>query len=329
MNRGLIYLQSDFWSKLSSDNSLEGIRACLNVYDALCCSNIYTDIDVDQLKSDRFLLQISKNVFGGKGGDVKFFRPGQLPIEPIDQTTEQLCAIHFHECDNIMADGIGIKYGTLVINSFMALRQSKLFKGDGFVLNRHEKYEKKYSQFAPIISIPSNSMIIIDPYILSDPLNIDNSLIPWIDSALPKQKQSIKYNLSIVSIVKKEEKQLYHDDLKKLYNRIEKKILEIRPMLDLELEILTIGHGEDFHGRFIITNNILIYLIDGLDLFDNNGTSKKNATFNMVIPHLYGNSRTDLSTYYRWISIAKHRIKNKSDATYCGNVANRLFDIVD
>ncbi len=330
-----IYLQSEFWSQISSDSSVEGIRACLNVYDALQDANISTDINVEQLKTsltdskhfpfDRILFQLFKDRFAGKRGSLDF----EYAIEPINDSVDQLCAIHLHELDNATSFEIEEKWGILLFNSSQIVKKKELFKGSGVMLQKGILYRERFGKFAPIIKVPCNSMIIIDPYIFANPRNIENSFVSWLDCVLPNCDLSVEFHLSILSMINDEKgNQLFGEGIKLIYEKICKIIKDLRKGLRFVLTIFSIGKGEDFHNRIIITNNVLIQAPDGLDIFKPNGEAKRNAVLGLVIPRLFGDDRLDMSQYLNWIEIVKRRCQNASDATYYGSRENRLFDLV-
>lgn len=333
--RSHIYLQSDFWTQISSDSSVEGIRACMNVYDALQDANISTDINVEQLKTsltdskhfpfDRILFQLFKDRFAGKGGSIDF----EYAIEPINDSIDQLCAIHLHDLDNATSSKIEEKWGILLFNSSQIVKKKELFKGSGVMLQKGILYRERFGKFAPIIKIPCNSMIIIDPYILANPHNIENSFVSWLDCVLPNCNLSVDFHLSILSMINDEKgNQLYGEGVKYIYEKIYKIIKGLRKGLRFALTIYSIGKGEDFHSRNILTNNVLIQAPDGLDVYKPNGEAKRNAVFGLVIPRLYGDERLDMTQYMKWIKIVKRRCMNASDTTYYGSRENRLFDLV-
>lgn len=333
--RSHIYLQSDFWSQISSDSSVEGIRACMNVYDALQDANISTDISVEQLKNnlangerfpfDRFLFQLFKDRFAGKGGSLDF----EFAIEPINESIDQLCAIHLHEVESVTSSVIEKKWGILLFNSSQIIKKSELFKGSGVMLQKGVIYKERSGKFAPIIRVPCNSMIIIDPYIFADPRNIENSFVSWLDCVLPASDLSVEFHLTILSMIKDEKGcQLYGDGIKSVHDKISQIIKILRQGLRCALTIISIGKGEGFHSRYIITNNVLIQAPDGLDIYKPNGEVIRNAVLDLIIPRLYGDDRKDMTKYLTWIKLVKDRCMRASDVTYYGPKENRLFDLV-
>ena len=51
-----IFFQSGFWRSINTDTTREGIRAMLNVSDALSNSHVVTDASEDLIKKDPFLM---------------------------------------------------------------------------------------------------------------------------------------------------------------------------------------------------------------------------------------------------------------------------------
>lgn len=332
----VIYMQNGFWEKLSSDTSREGIRSMLNVSDALSNSDVITDVTEESLHNDIFLMAMIKqgNYQRCDSSYINKKVNGLCSSSPI----EDLCATYMLDEKKVECDYVEKKYGVVVICSSSLPRKRFLFDGDGFSLNKKKKYPSKYMSFKEKLQQPSNSMIVIDPYLLKakdvDRANntivfpgINNNLEPLLNSILP-QKLEIDYQLTIISSLDNP------DDIKNAYEEIEKCLKRKREYLTVRLSLIYTATGyfywtESFHSRHILTNSFVVDSEDGLDLFNAKGyLTKNNPTISIVFPQLFGNSRQDVTKYNNWVRSVKKYVKDCPEKFWYGTKENRLFDLV-
>lgn len=324
MKANVIYLQSGFWKRLREDTSIAGIQCLMNVYKAISEASLRTDIEDEVLDSDPFLKILCKNYISNKL-DIDFFK--KITIDKPDENAEDLSAVYLIEEDGSTCERLGSQFGVVAINSQDAPRKEYLFKGDGFLLKKNtECYEDRYLQFKSRIHYPCNSMILIDPYLLSNKQNIQNNLYYLLDAILPDKKLKVVFQMAIFSMLGNNNTDAINGE--KYYADIANIIRATRKGLDFNLTLFSIGKAEEFHSRIIATNNVLFKAEDGFDVFKDNGQASKNATFDIVMPRLFGNSRQDTTNYMRWIKIAKQRSARQSETQYWGIRENRLYDLV-
>lgn len=168
-------------------------------------------------------------------------------------------------------------------------------------------------------------MILIDPYLLSNKQNIQNNLYYLLDAILPDKKLKVVFQMAIFSMLGNNNTDAVNGE--KYYADIVNVIRATRKGLDFNLTLFAIGKAEEFHSRIIVTNNVLFKAEDGFDVFKDNGQASKNATFDIVVPRLFGNSRQDTTNYIRWIKIAKQRSFRQSETQFWGSRENRLFEL--
>lgn len=324
MKTKVIYLQSGFWKQLQVDTSISGLQCLMNVYEAISVANLRTDIEDEVWDMDPFLKILWKKYLSNQS-DVELYE--NISIDRPDGNIEDLSAIYLTSSDTQACNELGVKFGILAINNTELPRKENFFKGDGFLLIKNKVcYQDRYLQFTPQIHYPCNSMILIDPYILSDKHNIERNLYYLLNAILPHKKQQVVFHLSIFSMLG--HKNIDALNVREYHTKISDMIKSIREGLDFIMTLYAIGSAEEFHRRMIITNNVLFSADDGFDVFKENGQASKNASFDIVLPRLVGDNRQDMSNYLRWINIAKTRSSKHYEKHCWGTKENRLFELV-
>lgn len=324
MKAKVIYLQTGFWKQLKADTSIAGFQCLMNVYEAISEANLRTDIEDEVWDSDPFLMILWKKYLTSQA-DIELF--DIITVGKPDENAEDLSAVYLTTEDSRKCEEIGFHYGVMAINNVDMPQKEHLFKGDGFLLKKNAThYEDRYVRYEKKIHYPCNSMILIDPYILTNMKNIDGNLSYLLDAMIPDKKLEIDFHLTIFSMLGKDNIDITNGE--KYFREIENIMKAIRKGLNFKLSLFSIGKGEEFHRRMVITNNLFFSADDGFDVFKDDSRANKNATFNVVLPRLVGNSRQDMSNYLRWIKIAKERSKKQSDRQFWGTRENRLFDLV-
>lgn len=323
MNARVIYMQAGFWKELRDDTSITGLQCLMKVYEAISEANLRTDIEDEDWDTDPYLMLIWKKYLSNQA-DVDLYE--EVTVDKPEENAEDLSAIYLTTLDEQTCRNLGANYGVIAVNRQDLTQKDCLLKGDGFSLVKDVTcYEDGYMLFRPKMHYPCNSMILIDPYILSKKENIKNCLFTLLDAILPARKLKPVFHVSIVSMIGEKNR-----DYKKggeVYNQIQNLIVALRRGLNFELTIYAVGAAEDFHRRMILTNNVILDAYDGFDVFREDGTSNKNARFGIVFPRLVGDSRLDMSEYLRWIGIVKDRSDGQSITQFWGTRKNRLFEL--
>ena len=164
----------------------------------------------------------------------------------------------------------------------------------------------------------SNSLIIVDNYILKDTMKFEKNIYALLDVVLPFHT-FVEYHISLFV----EPKNFSESDIQLRYNKLVAKIQEIRPNLNFNLEIIDADNR--FHDRKLITNNIYIRCGEGFDIFP----VKKSTDVDIAFPFM-DNSRfkSNKESYYTLIEELKSiEYNNKYGKHRWGenNVANRLL----
>lgn len=349
MKKRLIYLQSGFWRKIRSCNSVEEKRLFWDFYGALECGNIISDIPSNDWSEDKddllyYLLQNSVDGYGTiiercSSQDIQ----NKLALND-EPTTESLCAVYLLDEDFTVCKDWSEKWGVLCLNS-ETIKHVKFLRG-GVIEYEKDENSDSFEKCKPLLSSPCNSMLLIDPYILSSKWSVELNLIPLLDKCLPpdpknQEDQITVFHLSILSQTNECKMGKYKDMLRyeEIFEYVYKEIRKIRPKMKMFFtlyHINTTGNGDgDFHSRHIVTNCMLINSEDGFDIFRSkkNETSNKwytvsgkNARFEFVFPILSDDRRKDADNYYRWIKLAANN--PLSESMSWGARKNRLFDLM-
>lgn len=350
MSKRLIYLQSSFWKKIRSSDNVEERRLFWDLYGALECCNIKSDIPKTEWNEDKddllyYLLQNSADGYGTRiiNCSVETIQ-GALDSKK-EQPIENLCAIYLLEADTQTCKGYSSQLGVLCLNAEM-IKDYSFVRGSSIMFEKGEAYDR-FEKCKKQLASPCNSMILIDPYILFNKWNIELNLIPLLDKCLPPdpikgEDQNIEFHLSIFSqtnecfIGKYKDKLRYEDIYKFVYAEIRKK----RPKLKMKFSLYhinTTGNGDgDFHSRHILTNCMLINSEDGFDFFENKKNvytnrweafSGKHVRIEFLYPTLMDERRLDAANYFRWLRLSK---SNTINNPLCwGDKNNRLFSFVE
>lgn len=332
MKTRLIYLQSGFWNKVREDSSVEGQRTLLELYDIFSESDICSDMNIEEWKNDELLMFILKKYVSGGNIELEFDSKDKIEnvLNSTEENIEELSAVYMLNESKMKCDGYGIQKGILAITPDNLPHRKDLFKGQSFSVDKGGKYKSTYLSFKDKLEHFCNSMIIIDPYMLTKLELFDTSLFPLLDSVLPKTLISMSFHLSIFSQIGDKN----NENGKLIYDKIKDYLNKIRPQLNIKLSIYRVGIGDKFHSRHIITNNVLIDSEDGFDLFNDREKSTKNATITKIYPRFSGDDRGDMSKYLTWISVTKkHALNSQSSEsssyqTKWGDGENRLFGMV-
>lgn len=350
MTKRLIYLQSGFWEKIRSSNSVEDKRLFWDLYGALECCDIVADITDSEWSEDKddLLYYLLQNSVDGYGTIIKRNAP-ELIQDALDFKKEQsprnLCAAYLLDAETQTCNSHSSQLGVLCLNTEM-IKNHRFVRGDAVMYEKGEFYDK-FDKCRKQLASPCNSMIIIDPYILMKKQSIDLNLIPLLDICLPpepenEKDQKIDFHLSILSQTNECKKGKYEKLYgKEIYDYVYKEIRKIRPKMKIKFSLThinTTGNGDgDFHSRHILTNCMLVNSEDGFDFFENKKdqytqrwetVSGKNARLEFLFPTLIDNRRLDAANYYRWIKLSAYNPFNNNISLSWGDKENRLFDLV-
>lgn len=282
--------------------SLKKIETWISFYQFICKSHIILNISKDEFvnltNENQWFKLLWKNSTGNSE-KLDFEKEAFPNIESLDGTNTNediLNSIFLTTKDNEVCYKKSIDLGVFIFNLEMINNcDILLFKDNGteFPTENANKWlflnGLTKPNAIPAINI-SNSMIIIDNYLLCDDINgldyqekLKYNLRPILSILLP-EKLPIGESYHITFFVGA--KQSYQSHLyDKQYNYILNLISEIRSKLDFKLSIF-IGKDAKFHDRSILTNNVIINSGYGFGILDKKGITKTPTSVNIVFPFI-------------------------------------------
>ncbi len=167
----------------------------------------------------------------------------------------------------------------------------------------------------------SNSLIIVDNYVLRDTKKFEKNIYSLLNAILPYQTR-LEYHISIYVELHK----LSELDMQSRYDYIIAKIREFRPSLNFTLEI--IDSCGQFHDRKLITNNIYIRSGEGFDIFP----IKKSTDVDIVFPFMcntkYKDDKKSYNTLIEELKSIDYKNRSGKHIWKAGNTENRLLSSI-
>lgn len=167
-------------------------------------------------------------------------------------------------------------FGVIVICAENINDFRPLLYGKGTAIRKHEM--KKWSScLASEQTVPCNSLIIVDNYILSKSDLIKENLTDILDTLIPLHLSSkIDFHITIFtsSLINANDKLQNVTEMLKM----------LRPEIKFSVTIIK-SSSDNFHDRNIISNNILVSCGGGFDLFKR-GKSQKTTTVSFHDPFI-------------------------------------------
>lgn len=230
-------------------------------------------------------------------------------------------------CEKAMKD-----YGILVICPETIEEFQYLIFDQGVAMRKDEKSDWEKCLSSGNVSIPCNSLILVDNYVLNDGGLMVENLKPLLDLILPKDlKKSVTFQLTIFATLKSDKTEY---DINNRHIEMMNILEEVRPGMPFSLSILKCSK-DTFHDRNIATNNLFIGVGSGFNLFKN-GTSQKTTTIFAFHPFFYGHSKWARKAYSDLLNDAGEIFKranildnlnNKYTTNYVyGEKQNRLLE---
>jgi len=308
----LIGIKKDFYKEaLSNRENLSGyanqivdfVEPIIKTYPSVIDfdGEIYNDIRKEFEK----LINSEKNV-GGEIGETKL------------ECTDNKLLNSFILCgDNVLSDitvegcyisktsmpNLCTKYGIGVIRTSDSIADVSPY---GSMLIKEEKYQWKNI----ILSLPANSLIIADQFAFKDENVINSNILKIINLLIAKS--------TIIHI------SIFTNKSKCIDNSIEKLHTKLKDLIGSEKVNIEIIHSADeFHDRFIITNNMYITIGGGFDvLTQDNNKSKKNTTVLSFAFSPITSQKWLLDAYYQYIIGMKKKKSAVEHST--NNIYNKI-----
>jgi len=207
-------------------------------------------------------------------------------------TNHQLQSIYLMILNQRKKQEIAQSTGILILGKSEIEKYNSLFADRSVNIEiGTEKYKDWNDLEYPEAIKTSNSLVIVDNYILKDTKKFERNIYSLLNVVLPFQT-SVEYNISICV----ELNSLSESFMQSRYDYINNKIHELRPYLNYTLEILD-ACGR-FHDRKLITNNIYIRSGEGFDIFP----IRKSTDVEIVFPFMDSSKyKDDEKSYYTLI----------------------------
>lgn len=134
-------------------------------------------------------------------------------------------------------------------------------------------------EFANSFLNPHHSIIIADPYLFKD--DTKQSLLSLINSVTSKRLKR-DYSITLIGSSRRSNLNLDEEGIRIKMSEIETEIKTCMPQVQVNFEFF-IYNNDEFHDRYIITNNACIFSGYGLDIIKNN-LVKKDGTWIAMKP---------------------------------------------
>jgi hypothetical protein len=171
----------------------------------------------------------------------------------------------------------------------------------------------------------SNSMIIVDNYILDDTKLLEKNLKPLLEAILPNYIE-VDYHLTLFCKLTGTSKSKSDNDGKVRYEKAFSIVSEIFKTRGNSFK-LSLVDSDDFHDRIIVTNNAWIDCGAGFNLVDLKDNSSKRTNVRMAFPFLTSGNMT-------WVDDAFSFLLHDCEEAKCrckkvwGNIENRLLYLI-
>lgn len=309
----VFFLQKEIWGYLKQKTNS---RYRAYVCDAMAASKlVHTDFTQDDVDKDDELFQVYKD-----SGGSRFVFGLSSKNEYINSTlTAALCSTYLLKEDTGFCEKMQLRQGRAFLNEDLLDKNPSFFEDKDCYISKDLKYEKGWenSELCSVIGNHTcNALILIDPYIctVGNACGMNDNLKSLLNVLLPCSL-NIPFHLSIFTKLTDQTKG------KEVYQQISEVFKTIRPLLDVKF---TLYSTHDIHDRMVLTNNYMIKVGAGFDLFKN-GKAVNETTVD------YSPKKSDI--YYRWLKhvtkISRKSEANENYANHWGSKENRLFDLVE
>lgn len=232
--------------------------------------NVPKDVFFKAALDNKLLLSFAKD-------STLIFEPDKFPdIRNLDESTlnnDILHSVFLTKMNKIERHNKAQELGIIVLGIQDVNKFESLFSEVEIAIKKGESISWETLLNHKYIPI-SNSLVIVDNYILKDIANLRNLL----DVILP-QRLNIVFNLSIYAL----DKTIVKDTI---YKRIIPEIESLREgKLNVKIVVCSTSTN-DFHDRVIISNNTWIDCSGGFDLLKKDGASNKRTVLRIAFPFI-------------------------------------------
>lgn len=306
--RQVVYCETAFLAKFLENyptdmpfpkkKAFSNYSSWINTYKYLCRSHVTLDCSAadfyDKAKDDEYLAELWKCSSDGEM-DLDFEK-NNFPVlnnESVSKFTDSILLSVFFTADNKeeIAKSLGII--NISLSNYQDLQY--LFVDNGKAIAKAEEGNWKFLNNKARHNC--NTMIIVDNYILH---NKEINLYRILDYLLPIHINT-KFELMLITTLFGLDDTANTQSKSDIESDIEQWIHEIRPDLEIKLNLILVDKKTEFHDRFILTNNILICSVGGFDLFfkDKKGKirSSKSTRVEIIYPYFQEFMQSAVDSY--------------------------------
>ena len=259
------------------------------------------------------------------------FNSSDIDFENLSQKKEFLNAMFFTSSTKEVCQKAMDDYGVIVICAENINDFNYFLNGNGTAIRKKET-NKWSCCLATEKPVPCNSLVIIDNYILSKTDLIKENLMDILDTLIPSRLTS-KINFQIMIFT------FSLNNATKRLQDVTEILKSLRPEITFDVAIVK-SSSDNFHDRYIISNNILVSCGGGFDLFKQ-GKSQKTTTVTLLNPFMTCTEKWSRKAYSDILLDAKkvHQISpdyneenniNDSCPNFkLGEDYNRLIEAID
>lgn len=280
-----------------NDESLRLVDAWMSFYQFICKADIILNISASEFISmtnnNDWLKRLWKKSVDNQCG-LEFEKDSFPDISLLNgdyADNKALNAVFLTTKEDEICNEKAKELGVFVFNPEMAKHCNHLFCDSGTAFPDEKAKDWNFirgltgSNVRPPLNI-SNSMLIIDNYLLCDDADVDfqkkieYNLKPIFQNLLPsKLAEGETYDISFFVGARSESSHLYDAQ----YNYLHTMIQRLRKDLNFSLNIF-IGKQDKFHDRSIVTNNVLINSGHGFGILRKDGETNTPTSVNIVFP---------------------------------------------
>lgn len=305
------------FESLKTDQKWLALYECL--YDSHLCMDCDTSLLFSVVKDDVThyngdvsnspLFKLIKRL--SDKGKLETNKPRLSEIDAEELSSEDLTSIYLVANDSHLQQSTGKSIGVYVLPIESCLETEDYSKQIKRIQKNKGLEWEKVLKKAPV----SNSLIIMDRYLVTSEEDIKNNLFPILDTLVP-DSLTVPFHLTLMTKVPTT------DNIETLYDVIFAHIKTVKPNVEVNLEIHNCTSG-DFHDRAILSTNLYISCNSGFNLRKSDGSSQHGTTLKMSHVGIC----KEVGEKIEWKTYFKHafNIANRRTSYPC-KINNRLFD---
>lgn len=281
----------------TNDESMRLLDAWMSFYNFICKAEIILDVTAGEFKSltikNEWLYRLWKKSTDNQCG-LEFKKNDFPDISSLSSgvSETELNAVYLTTKADEVCEKKSKELGVFIFNTEIAKRCNHLFCDSGNAFPNDNAKDWSFikgltgSSVKPPINV-SNSMLVIDNYVLSDDKDIDfkkkfeYNLKPIFQCILPEElANGLIYDITFFVSARNETSHLYDTH----YNFLKTEIQRIRRELRFRLSIFIGKDSDKFHDRSIVTNNVMINSGHGFGILKSGGKTNSPTSVNIVFP---------------------------------------------